>query len=451
MASRNNKRRRQQDPDTWVAAQEHLPANIMEVNWSREEIDIPAGQPTLHPVDEHVVKYQHRQAPPSVLEAPGKKVNFYAENPTRDAAHNRTYVAKIVGDKAGVTALGNTLLELSKKIDAPMHIITIDPVPRWLYAKEGGETQASQAAKSKDMPQCANCKRWGHKAHHCVSPYFPGGSIVACGFCNTTEHFLDKCPTIAGNLERVGKGECSLAEFVKAMLRCIVDWRSNKPALRSTFWPWPHVVEYAYVEKVIAKELLEKPFLWAWTNEFTLQVSKAQPGDPILQGKIHPSQYDYKRHTAKDLPVDPLLAGKTGMEIIAMLRDGKLAGEAFMTKAERDRAAELNSAMVAEDGTRIKDEPDGDVVMLEGAPGLSASRHAPRLAPLAPLTDLTRNNPVAVGIMLTGRDTDRGNPAGPGNQSPQDAPADKRGNAADLAKSLEVTKSQIINQFNKKD
>ncbi len=49
-----------------------------------------------------------------------------------------------------------------------------------------------------------------------------------------------------------------------------------------------------------------------------------------MQGKLHPSEFKHGKHKHRDLPQDPMFAGKSMRDIIAMLDRGELDGDRFV-------------------------------------------------------------------------------------------------------------------------
>lgn len=84
--------------------------------------------------------------------------------------------------------------------------------------------------------------------------------------------------------------------------------------------------------------------IYPWSNAFALQVANSRPGNPILRGKLHPSEFDHKKHKAADLPADPLFAGKTIGQIMAMKERGELDRDKVRVR-RHSASAERNAAV----------------------------------------------------------------------------------------------------------
>ncbi|KAH6848422.1 hypothetical protein B0I37DRAFT_163987 [Chaetomium sp. MPI-CAGE-AT-0009] len=198
--------------------------------------------------------------------------------------------------------------------------------------------RGSRLPRKVDGDACAQCGKPGHTSGHCVMPNRNYGSIMPCPACNTKSHHLDSCP------ETKNKPQND-REFMTWLTDLLLVNRGNRPQIRSTEYTFYDVlaagVEHGYVE---ANDL-DVALFWPWSNDFARKIGSSKPGDEILQGKLHPSQFDHAVHDEDDLPEDPLLCGKTMRAVLDMRDKGLLDADRFVPASQRTLAeGELTEA-----------------------------------------------------------------------------------------------------------
>ncbi|KAK3306273.1 uncharacterized protein B0T15DRAFT_412413 [Chaetomium strumarium] len=357
---RSRKRQRRDVEDFRLTAQSGVTASLDDVKWNPKRVHVDPGSQRLENFVEHKV-FSRYEGPgkPQILEASTGEVNWYAKDPNRPGA---SYVMKWVADDDDRTdhPLLNTLRDICKRHNAPvvnMHVECLPlqtardhrvlvrgpdqaasqaparkilaPVPR--KKQQDADTtmvpvDTAPSAGSGGTPRCGNCGRSGHKVKDCWCPCYHYGSIKACGVCNSNSHFSDKCPKLAGANKDSKKYWLDLFElFYKP--------RVNKPQLRSAQVTFFQVLEYAEGEDWLPDGMLEQVIPYPWTNEFAISIAKSKPGDAILRGRLHPSQFDPQVHNALEhLPVDPRFEGKTLMQVVYLTCQGRFADQKFITE-----------------------------------------------------------------------------------------------------------------------
>jgi hypothetical protein len=83
----------------------------------------------------------------------------------------------------------------------------------------------------------------------------------------------------------------------------------------------------------LSAEERNKARKWPWSRKFAVAVAQAQHGDEILGGKLALSEFDFERHTAADLPEDPLFSGKSYADVIRMRNQGELDHDRALSRA----------------------------------------------------------------------------------------------------------------------
>lgn len=307
-----------------------LPRNCEEaeaVGWAPHRLDSHVGSARLPMVDTIQVLTQYRVQEPSVVETPRYQVNWIAHDPRRPAVNG--YCGKIFVDPQSVHALANCILEAARDSGSPFMNFAFEPVTwresdrhRQQVAVWEEEARARRERTDNRAPTCANCGQAGHKARKCVMPCRNYGSNKACPLCNTRDHVWDDCPRMqVDNLED--------RDFAKALGELLFLLRPNAPQIRSVKWIFYDVLAAAHSMKISFFQP-DCELKWPWSNNFAQKVANASPGDPILQGKLHPSEFDYALHTSDDLPVDPLFAGMTVSQIIRRTAAGDFDTDRFM-------------------------------------------------------------------------------------------------------------------------
>jgi hypothetical protein len=121
------------------------------------------------------------------------------------------------------------------------------------------------------------------------------------------------------------------------MTALLLTNRPNRPQIRSA--------KLSFVDLLIAGTKLGFLLVptstiipYPWSNDFAVKVSQSKPGDEILQGRLHPDDFDYTKHSHADLPADPLFSGKTIAEVMAMKQSGELDSDVFVPASQRPDA-----------------------------------------------------------------------------------------------------------------
>lgn len=251
------------------------------------------------------------------------------------------YHMEVVVDSESIDALGATIQHLGSKFDARIvniHLEFLDSrmVERHLTTVDSMEQAASEKRKADDGKQkathkCANCGCDGHRAGGCAMPNLNYGCTRACPLCNTKEHSLDYCPQLEPN----AAGNEGVGTLLGNTL--VID-RANRPQIRSERFAWFDLIVSGF--KTGALNDPNAVFTWPWSNEFAIAVGKSKPGDAILQGKFHPSQFVPGVNPAEALPEDPKFKGKTAGQIVEMVNNGEFDHERFVPVSKRTKEAE---------------------------------------------------------------------------------------------------------------
>ncbi|KAK4235153.1 hypothetical protein C8A03DRAFT_37026 [Achaetomium macrosporum] len=130
----------------WKIAQTRLPSRFDETNWSSNDIEIRADEPTLRLVDHHLVFDEYRAHEPSVLEAVSEEVNWYADDPDRTEASG--YLMKVMADDISIQAMATTMKELCKRHNAPVFTLHFEAVPMRTYLKQREEREEDAVSDS---------------------------------------------------------------------------------------------------------------------------------------------------------------------------------------------------------------------------------------------------------------------------------------------------------------
>ncbi|KAK3290393.1 uncharacterized protein B0H64DRAFT_479111 [Chaetomium fimeti] len=353
------------------------------VNWTPNDAIRGIGTTMLKTLDHRAVLYQVRHNETSLLETPGNWVNFCTPDTHRTVAGG--HLIKVLADKPSLDAMGSTLLKLAASHNAPfLHIrvetesVAVGDRHRRQFAAMGEraamrraaeasgeaeessvkaeETSMRRAAEAsvkaeeaspnpdgRNVKVCVVCKEHGHTAQHCVMPNGTYGSIRCCPICDTKEHDFDHCPVFKDM-------DFNSWEFVVGASEVLMRERGNKPQVRSAAWTFFDILALGCELQYLTSPLDDRP-IWPWSNEFAKAVAAAKPGDEILRGKLHPSEFDHAQHTHSDLPVDPFYEGKSIGDILAMRYRGELDGERFVPGA-RKAAADTNAPKHSEKDIR---------------------------------------------------------------------------------------------------
>ncbi|KAH6848428.1 hypothetical protein B0I37DRAFT_377589 [Chaetomium sp. MPI-CAGE-AT-0009] len=169
------------------------------------------------------------------------------------------------------------------------------------------------SAQDHQANACAHCRRHGHTSGDCAVPNLKYGNIKPCPVCNTKSHGLDDCPAMREQFS----GD---QDFYHWLAEILLVKRYNKPQIRSKSWSFYNVLVAASENGFIEDLNVSVPG-WPWSNEFAYKIGHAKPGDEILQGKLHPSQFDHALHDPSHLPEDPLFRGMTIKQVIGMYHD----------------------------------------------------------------------------------------------------------------------------------
>ena len=177
-------------------------------------------------------------------------------------------------------------------------------------------------------PGCLNCGAPGHALASCPNPSPDEGSIKGCPVCDDT-HELDNCPLVAAM-------DPNSKEFLGLLMDVVLEKRQNMPQIQAATYTFFDVLDIGCSSKFPPKRsVMSTVARWPWSNAFAKKVATANPGDDILQGKLHPLEFDHSKHTFRDLPEDPLFKGKTMYDIIKMRERGALNGERFISDTQK--------------------------------------------------------------------------------------------------------------------
>ncbi|KAK4139566.1 uncharacterized protein C8A04DRAFT_32953 [Dichotomopilus funicola] len=351
-----------------------ISTNIDDFEWSQ-----PHSGSTGEPMKLHEISSEELfREPPAAVEAQSGRVNWVARD--LDCGESITYNIKGVADRRALEALGATILVLCKRHDTPVFNIKLglesagvvndnrlrsEGARSQLAAADSQTTAAAQAhptsvpvsgvsaptpaasaylinlttaelaalvppnisASDLEVPgvpslRCANCHWPGHAFLRPLIPSLSHGSVTGCPECNLRNHNLDDCPVL---LQLPSTSAFGIP--APHVLDVVYSERCNMPQIysdRHLFFDEVHAINEQH--KIDAAEL-NKPRNWPWTNAFAKEVAKAKPGDPILQGKLQPWEFDPAKHTYHDLPVDPTLRNISINDILAMRRLGLLDTE----------------------------------------------------------------------------------------------------------------------------
>ncbi|KAH6631248.1 hypothetical protein F5144DRAFT_647672, partial [Chaetomium tenue] len=289
----------------------------------------------LQTLDHRTVKYQIRNNESSLLETPNNSINFDTADSHRSHVGGR--LMKVLADRPSVEAMASTMLNLAALGNAPfMHVrVEFEPARvgerhRQQFAKMAEKAARHKAAEASakaddvgedrkvnlgDVDLCVLCRKPGHSAQYCVVPDRNYGSVSFCPVCLTETHGFDSCPILEGK-------DLNKHDYIVELCDLLLDSRVNRPQVRSARWPFYDLLAFG-IDLGFLKLPLDANYLWPWTNKFAKEVAAAKPGDEILQGKLHPSQFDHAQHQLSNLPADPLVHGKTIAGILAMREAGK--------------------------------------------------------------------------------------------------------------------------------
>lgn len=361
-----------------------ISTNIDDFGWSQPRFG-STGEPRK--LRELSSEELFREAPATV-EARSGIVNWVARN--LEGGESIAYNIKGVADRRVVEALGETILALCKRHDTPIFNIKIGfesagVVNDNRLRNEGARSQPAAAdsqtaapaqahpisvpapgvsvptpaasayptsaptalappssvAGARAMPSaitnlpCPNCHWPGHELRYCPYPSLSHGSIAGCPECNVGSHNLDNCP-----VSRLLPIPRTFRLLPSDFLELVYQQRRNKPQIHSErhlFFDEVHAINKRH--RIDPAEL-NKPRVWPWTNAFAIQVAKANPGDPILGGKLHPDEWNRFKHSYRDLPEDPALRGRSINDIIRMRHQGFFDAERPTPDVARMREAE---------------------------------------------------------------------------------------------------------------
>ncbi|KAG7286908.1 hypothetical protein NEMBOFW57_006408 [Staphylotrichum longicolle] len=289
----NNKRKREFDRDAAFRAamtdNSTLPRTYEEaeaVGWTPQRLDGQIGSARLPMVDSIQVLTRYRIQEPSVVDTPRYQVNWIARDPRRLAANG--YCGKILVDPQSVQALANCILEVARESGSPFMNFAFEPVS-WRDSNRHRQQIAIWAEE-------ARARR--------------NSPTTGCPPAQTADSLQDR-------------------DFAKALGELLFLSRPNAPQIRSVKWIFYDVLAAAQSMKfAFFKSDLE--LAWPWSNDFAQKVANASPGDKILQGKLHPSEFDYALHTCDDLPADPLFAGMTVGQILQQRAAGEFDADRFV-------------------------------------------------------------------------------------------------------------------------
>jgi hypothetical protein len=229
---------------------------------------------------------------------------------------------KVLADKPSLDALPSTLLNLANLNNARFLHIRVEPESVELggqhldqHAAVGAKSarrkaddtaasaeKASASAESREVKHCVVCQRHGHMAQLCVMPNPKYGSVRFCPNCNTKAHDFGHCPVVQN-------ADLNSRTFVVEAAKLLILARILKPQIRSSNWSFFDLLALGCDLNYLETPATEGPG-WPWSNKFAKEVAAVKPGDPLLKGKVHPSESDHTRHKLGDLPNDPFYGGK---------------------------------------------------------------------------------------------------------------------------------------------
>jgi hypothetical protein len=314
------------------------------VNWTSDDATRAIGPTMLKTLDPRAVVYQLRRNETSLLETPDHRVNFCTTDTYRAVAGGQ--LIKVLADKPSLDALSSTLLNLASLNNARFLHIRVEPESVEIggqhldqLAAMGAKSarrkaddaaataeKASAVAESREVQFCVVCQRHGHLAQVCVMPNPTYGSIRFCPTCNTKAHDFDRCPVVKS-------ADLNSRTFVVEATKLLILARINKPQIRSLNWSFFDLLALGCDLNYLESPATECPG-WPWSNKFAKEVAAVKPGDPWLKGKVHPSEFDHKRHRLGDLPIDPFYDGKSIRDILAMRNRGELDDDRFVPKGK---------------------------------------------------------------------------------------------------------------------
>jgi hypothetical protein len=375
------KKRKLRDAAFEFVDHQKLPATYSDVDalgWRPRDLAGQIGPSRLQMLDSRVLVSEYRKDTHSVLETADGRVNWCLPNPEREGGNG--HCAKILADRASAEALVNTMLDACYRSGGQFVNINFEILPPRISDKHrhqvaiwrdeakarktgadagsasstgGKQTAAVMFPKPEENPlRCANCKAPGHHARFCKVPSKNYGSARPCPIHNTKDHYFEECPAMASKNPRD-------PTVIDAVCQILIVGRSNGPQVRSSRWAWFDILA-AGVQTGCLKTDPNTVFPWPWTNAFAKQVANAKPGDPVLQGKLHPKEWDPKKHRPSDLPEDPFVAGKSIADILRMRKNGLFDSDRFVPIDKQPLADE---ALAGTENKAKDKDPSGDIPM----------------------------------------------------------------------------------------